>query len=76
MDTRAAEILRDHLQSIKGWIEHWQRDAECRLPCTPDSLEMAHWRAEAALKLIAAIRQPTRPDPIVPGESVGPSVEA
>ncbi len=51
-----AEALRDHLTSIKAWIEHWKRDAEFRLPCTPDSLVMAHYRAEAALKLLEAER--------------------
>lgn len=54
MDAHDTAALRDHLVSIKGWIEHWKGDADCRLPCTQESLAVAKYRAEAALRLIEA----------------------
>lgn len=40
------------LRSALAWIEHWQRDVECGLKPTPESLAMA------AAELCAALSQP------------------
>lgn len=55
MKTPETQALRDHIQSLKGWIAHWKVDAECNLPCTEDSLIMAAYRAEQALKALDQI---------------------
>lgn len=46
------EILRDHLTSIKGWIEHWKEDAERNFAPTKAGLDAAMYRVTSSLKAI------------------------
>ncbi|MER8806067.1 hypothetical protein [Mesorhizobium australicum] len=47
-----ADVLRDHLTSLKVWIEHWQTDRFCNLIPTESSLILAKSHADSALALI------------------------
>lgn len=42
--------LREALKNALGYVEHWQRDGECNLRPTEQTLAMAHAEIRAALK--------------------------
>lgn len=42
--------LREALVDLRGWVIHWQADVAGNLKPTPDSLESARIRIEAALR--------------------------
>ncbi|TPN90159.1 hypothetical protein [Mesorhizobium sp. B1-1-5] len=46
------DALRDHLTSLKVWIEHWQTDRLCNLIPTESSLILAKAHADSALALL------------------------
>lgn len=50
----AAAHARATLISMAGWIKHWRDDAECRLPCTMESLASAEAEICAALEILNA----------------------
>lgn len=52
MTSTEAKLIREHLDSIKGWIKHWEIDVECKLVPTASSLMFAKHHAESALSLL------------------------
>lgn len=50
-----AKHLREHVESLKGWIDHWQQDVELNLVPTQESLRLAKLRADLALGLLDRI---------------------
>ncbi|TJU85608.1 MAG: hypothetical protein E5Y10_24625 [Mesorhizobium sp.] len=52
MTPHDAKIIRDHLTSLKGWISHWQDDADYNLRPTGSSLIIAKAHADSALTLL------------------------
>ncbi|TPN44420.1 hypothetical protein FJ981_27885 [Mesorhizobium sp. B1-1-4] len=48
-------ILREHVLSLKGWVEHWQTDRLCNLVPTESSLTLAKTHAECALTILDRI---------------------
>ncbi|MER9829204.1 hypothetical protein NKJ51_12555 [Mesorhizobium sp. M0134] len=55
MTSRDAKLIREHLASLKGWIDHWKVDVECKLVPTASSLILARAHAEGALTLLDRI---------------------
>ena len=52
--------LREHLDLIKAWIDHWQEDLACNLKPTPSSLESAGRSVERSLAALARIESAER----------------
>ncbi|RWO22853.1 hypothetical protein [Mesorhizobium sp.] len=52
MTSHDANLIRDHLTSLKGWISHWQDDLFCKLVPTESSLILAKAHADSALTLL------------------------
>jgi hypothetical protein len=52
MASYEAKALRAHLQSLKGWVEHWKVDQSCNLAPTAISLMLAQSHAENALAML------------------------
>jgi hypothetical protein len=52
MASYEAKALRAHLQSLKGWVEHWKVDLECKQVPTAISLMLAQSHAENALAML------------------------
>jgi hypothetical protein len=50
-----ALILREHVLSMKVWVEHWQTDRLCNLIPTESSLILAKTHAECALTILARL---------------------
>ena len=48
-------IVREHLLSLKVWIEHWQIDWSCNLVPTEGSLDIAKTHADCALNILERI---------------------
>lgn len=46
------DAMRDHLTSLKIWIDHWQTDRQCNLVPTESSLILGKHHAESALAML------------------------
>ena len=55
--TTETKLLREHLDSIREWIRHWDTDRLCGLPCTEGSLILADGRIAEALVVLNRIEQ-------------------
>jgi hypothetical protein len=52
MASYEAKVIRDHLMSLKVWVEHWKADAASNLTPTAISLMLAQSHAENALTML------------------------
>jgi hypothetical protein len=57
MSRSDALILREHLLSLKVWVEHWQTDRSCNLVPTQGSLDLAKTHADCALNILERIAE-------------------
>lgn len=57
MTSLEAHRIREHMLSLKAWIEHWQADRACNLLPTESSLTNAKAHADYALTLVNLMEQ-------------------
>lgn len=57
MNRAEANRIREHLASLKVWIEHWQADRASNLLPTESSLIHAKAHADYALTLVNLMEQ-------------------
>ncbi len=51
------KIIREDLVTIKNWVDHWEADRQCNLPCTKESLIHAGARISHALVVLDRIEK-------------------
>ena len=47
-----AKLIREELECLKGWIQHWETDRVCNLVPTESSLKYGMHHADSALALL------------------------
>ena len=47
-----AKLIREELECLKGWIQHWETDRFCGLVPTESSLNYGKHHADRALALL------------------------
>lgn len=52
MTSTETKLIREHLTSLKVWIQHWEADRDCNLVPTKGSLMMAAVHADCALHIL------------------------
>jgi hypothetical protein len=52
MNRADIKLIREELESIQGWIKHWDTDRVCNLIPTESSLEYGKHHSERALALL------------------------
>jgi hypothetical protein len=55
-----ANLIREHLESLKGWIKHWETDRFCNLVPTESSLLYGKHHADSALALLDRMEAETK----------------
>ncbi|TPJ70489.1 MULTISPECIES: hypothetical protein [unclassified Mesorhizobium] len=59
-ETASLHQIREHVLSLKVWVEHWQADRLCNLVPTESSLILAKAQADRALALVERIEASQR----------------